>query len=105
MIVPYFFGYKTRFFPFPNSLKNLDPSYKMDLVLWDSREGKTPFYSQINTVGGISSVNCLSSFLLSSVCGNMQAGEMQGSIEFLLTRFSNGKLVIKMMNAFSSYVP
>ena len=48
-------------------------------------------------VRGIGSVNCLSSFLLSSVCGNVQAGEMQGSIEFLLTRFSNAKLVIKMI--------
>ena len=33
--VPYFFGYKTKFYSFQNSPKNLDPSYKMDLHLWD----------------------------------------------------------------------
>ena len=34
--IPHFFGYKTRvFFPFQNNLKNLDPSYKMDLDLLD----------------------------------------------------------------------
>ena len=34
--VPYFFCYKTvRVFFFPNNHKNLDPSYKMDLDLWD----------------------------------------------------------------------
>ena len=31
----YFFGYKTEFFSFQNNPKNLDPSYKMDLDLWD----------------------------------------------------------------------
>ena len=31
----YFFGYKTEFFSFLNNPKNLDPSYKMDLDLWD----------------------------------------------------------------------
>ena len=30
----YFFGYKTEFF-FQTNPKNLDPSYKMDLDLWD----------------------------------------------------------------------
>ena len=30
----YFFGYKTVF-PFQNNPKDLDPSYKMDLDLWD----------------------------------------------------------------------
>ena len=25
--LPYFFGYKTEFFPFQNNSKNLDPSY------------------------------------------------------------------------------
>ena len=33
--VPYFFGYKTEFFPFLNIPKNLDPSYMTDLDLWD----------------------------------------------------------------------
>ena len=34
-IIPYFFAYKTVFFPFQNNPKNLDPSYKTDLDLWD----------------------------------------------------------------------
>ena len=33
--VPCFFGYKTEFFPFQDSPKNLNPSYKMDLDLRD----------------------------------------------------------------------
>ena len=33
--VPYFFGYKTDFFSFQNNPKDLDPSYKTDLDLWD----------------------------------------------------------------------
>ena len=32
---PYFFGYKTEFFPLQNTPKNLDPYYKMNLDLWD----------------------------------------------------------------------
>ena len=32
---PYFFGSKTEFFSFPNTPKNLAPSYKMDLDLRD----------------------------------------------------------------------
>ena len=33
--IPYFFGYKTEFFfSFQNNTKDLDPSYKTDLVLW-----------------------------------------------------------------------
>ena len=32
--LPYFFGYKTEFFSFQNSTKDLNPSYKMDLDLW-----------------------------------------------------------------------
>ena len=72
--LPYFFGY-TTVFSFQNNPKYLDPSYKIDLDLWDclgrvkltllqnfegndlhvlicthSREGKTPSCSQINTV-------------------------------------------------------
>ena len=34
--IPYFFGYKTEFFFFQNNLKNLNPSYKMDLDLRNS---------------------------------------------------------------------
>ena len=33
--IPYFFGYKTEFFSFQNNSKELDPSYKVDLDLWD----------------------------------------------------------------------
>ena len=33
--LPYFFGYKTEFFSFQNNSKDLDPSYKTDLDLWD----------------------------------------------------------------------
>ena len=33
--LPYFFSYKTEFFSFQNNPKDLDPSYKMDLDLWD----------------------------------------------------------------------
>ena len=33
--VPYFFGHKTEFFAFQNNPRDLDPSYKMDLDLWD----------------------------------------------------------------------
>ena len=33
--LPYFFGYKTEFVSFQNNPKNLDPSYKMDLDLWN----------------------------------------------------------------------
>ena len=33
--IPYFFDYNTEFFSFQNSPKDLDPSYKMDLDLWD----------------------------------------------------------------------
>ena len=35
MLLPYFFGYKIEFFSFQNNPKDLDPSYKMDLDLWD----------------------------------------------------------------------
>ena len=33
--IPYFFGYKTECFSFQNNLKDLDPSCKTDLDLWD----------------------------------------------------------------------
>ena len=34
-VLPYFFGFKTEFFSFQNKPKDLDPSYKTDLDLWD----------------------------------------------------------------------
>ena len=34
--LPYLFGYKTEFFPSKNNPKDLDPSCKTDLDLWDS---------------------------------------------------------------------
>ena len=34
MWLPYFFDFKTEVFPIQNNLKNLDPSYKMDLDFW-----------------------------------------------------------------------
>ena len=34
-MIQYFFSYKTEFYSFLNSPKNLDPSYKTDLDLWD----------------------------------------------------------------------
>ena len=33
--IPCFFGYKMELFSLQNNLKNLDPSYKMDLDIWD----------------------------------------------------------------------
>ena len=33
--LPYFLGYKTEYFSFLSNLKNLDPSHKTDLDLWD----------------------------------------------------------------------
>ena len=39
--LPYFFGYKTDYFSFQNNPKDLDPSFKTDLDLWDCfRKGK-----------------------------------------------------------------
>ena len=35
LLLPYFFGYKTEFFSFPNNSKDLDPSFKTDLDFWD----------------------------------------------------------------------
>ena len=34
-IIPYFIGYKSEIFSFQSNPKSLDPSYKMDLDLWD----------------------------------------------------------------------
>ena len=73
IVVPYFFDYKTGVFSFQNNSKDLDPSCKMDLDLWDclgmgkigiiarfhrtdlvicshSRGTKPLSYSRINTV-------------------------------------------------------
>ena len=33
--LPYFFGHRTEFFSFQNNPKDLDPSCKTDLGLWD----------------------------------------------------------------------
>ena len=33
--IQYFFGYKTEFFSFQNNPKDLEPSCKADLDLWD----------------------------------------------------------------------
>ena len=33
--LPYFFGYKTEFFSVQNNPRDLDPSCKTDLDLWD----------------------------------------------------------------------
>ena len=37
--IPYFFGYKMGLFSFQNNPKNLDPSYKTDLDIWNYWEG------------------------------------------------------------------
>ena len=50
LLVPYIFAYKTGFFSFQNNPKNLDPSYKMDLDLWDSL-GKVKLVLQQNCIG------------------------------------------------------
>ena len=49
-ILLYFFGYNTEFFSFQNSPKNLDPSYKMDLDLWDCL-GRVKLILQQNFMG------------------------------------------------------
>ena len=35
ILIPYFFDYKTESLSFQNNPKDLDPSCKMDLDLWD----------------------------------------------------------------------
>ena len=50
LTLPYFFGYKTEFFSFQNNHKDLDPSYKTDLDLWD-RLGRVKLVSQQNFKG------------------------------------------------------
>ena len=46
----YFFDYKTEFISFQNHPKNLNPSYKMVLVLWDSL-GREKHVLQQNFIG------------------------------------------------------
>ena len=47
--LPYFFDYKTEFFSFQNHSKDLDPSCKMDLDLWDCLgRVKNWYYSKIS---------------------------------------------------------
>ena len=48
--VPYFFAYKTVFVSFQNNPKNLDPSYKTDLDLWDCLGRIKPVLQQ-NCIG------------------------------------------------------
>ena len=50
LLLPYFFAYKTVFFSFQNNPKKLDPSYKMDLDLWDCLGRVKPVLQQ-NCVG------------------------------------------------------
>ena len=35
LTLPYFFSYKAEFLSFQNNSKNLDPSYKTNLGIWD----------------------------------------------------------------------
>ena len=48
--IPYFFGFKTEFFFFQNNPKDLDPSCKMDLDLWDCL-GRVKLVSKQNFIG------------------------------------------------------
>ena len=48
--LPYFFDYKTEFFSFLNNPKDLDPSCKMDLDLWDCL-GRVKLVLQQNFIG------------------------------------------------------
>ena len=48
--LPYFFVYKTVYFSFQNNPKNLDPSNKMDLDLWDCLGRVKPVLQQ-NCIG------------------------------------------------------
>ena len=49
-LIPYFFVYKTVLVSFQNNPKNLDPSYKMDLDLWDCL-GRVKLVLQQNCIG------------------------------------------------------
>ena len=48
--ISYFFAYKTVFFSFQNNPKNLDPSFKTDLDLWDCLGTVKPVLQQ-NCIG------------------------------------------------------
>ena len=48
--VLYLFGYETEFFPFQNNPKDRDPSYEMDLDLWDCL-GRVKLVLQQNFIG------------------------------------------------------
>ena len=50
LYILYFFGYKTEFFSFQNSLKDLDPSCKMNLDLCDCL-GRLKLVLQQNLIG------------------------------------------------------
>ena len=50
MILPYFFNYKTELFSFQNNPKDLNPSYKMDLDLYDCF-GRVKLIVQQNFIG------------------------------------------------------
>ena len=52
--VPYFFDYKMEFYSFLNSPKNLDPSYKMDLDIFDCL-GRVKLVFYQNFIGMIES--------------------------------------------------
>ena len=50
-LILYFSGYKTVFFPFQNNPKYLDPSYKMDLDIWDCfGKGKTDHKAELHKI-------------------------------------------------------
>ena len=46
--IPYFFIYKTEFFSFQNTPKDLDPSCKMDLDLWNCLGRQNWYYCKIS---------------------------------------------------------
>ena len=48
--LPYFLEYKMELFSFQNNPKDLDPSYKMDLDLWDCF-GRVKLVLQQNFIG------------------------------------------------------
>ena len=46
--ITYFFSYKTELFSFQNNPKDLDPSLKMDLDLWDCLGKVNWYYSKLS---------------------------------------------------------
>ena len=57
-IMSYLFCYKTDFSSFQNNPKNLDPSYKMDLDLWDCLERVKLMYLIISKIHRTVSITC-----------------------------------------------